>query len=125
MKDVIRHELGGPCPRHRELSPAKRGGQKPAFGWPRREGTSAPCRGVRRGVSSNGYCWRIRLSPRERGESLRKEPHPAQLPAERPPAGIRQQYQSGKGVLLPAPPPLRTARAPFRRMQLKHGTTSL
>ena len=28
--------------------------------------------------------------------------------------------RSGKEVLLLAPPPLRTARAPFRRMQLKH-----
>src|SRR5262249_7515177 len=33
--------------------------------------------------------------------------------------------RSGKEVLSPAPPPLRTARAPFRCMQLKHRATSL
>ena len=32
----------------------------------------------------------------------------------------REEHRSGKEVLSPAPPPLRTARAPFRRMQLKH-----
>src|SRR5262249_43804694 len=33
--------------------------------------------------------------------------------------------RSGKEALSPTPPPLRTARAPFRRMQLKHRATSL
>jgi hypothetical protein len=32
---------------------------------------------------------------------------------------------SGKEVRSPSPPPLRTARAPFRRMQLKHWATHL
>src|SRR5262245_57075025 len=50
---------------------------------PRREG----------GVSSNGYCWRIRWDRPEPGIPPIAEAHPAQSPAARPLAGIRQQYR--------------------------------
>src|SRR5262249_42668683 len=45
-----------------------------------------------RGVSSNGYCWRIRPGPQRSGIPVPPSPHPGQTPADRPPTGIPQQY---------------------------------
>jgi hypothetical protein len=90
----------------RSAAPAGRSGPNPPRGAGAREGWQVACRRV---LLTHG-----RLRGRGGGAIAR------------PRRGLRlRQAASGKAVLAPAPPPRRTAQAPFRCMQLKHRTMPL